>query len=559
MILHGFFNLSLFQAEELKNLGNKSLQSGNVEEAINLYTEAIGLDPENHILWSNRSAAYCKNSQYEKALEDAEKIIQINPNWSRGYSRKGAALHGLERLDEAIESYKKGLELDPNNDVLKQSLASVENALRSQSAQLFQQFSQFFDGDVQSTVRKIPQIAQYADDPEFMRMVNEIKADQSKIGQYLSDNRIMTYISLVLQQTMGGGQPSEPQPQKETPPPKKEEPKGPELTDNQKKAEELKNQGNKLYKARKFDEALELYDQAYQVDPENLIYLLNKTAVIFEKQEYEKCMQECEAIIDLAREKRADFKIIGKALGRIGNCHIKLGNREMAIECYKKSLTEFRDPVTLANLRKLEKEIEEEAKRAYINPELSDKAKEEGNEHFKAGRYPEAIKCYTEAIKRNPENHILYGNRATAYSKLGEYHYVIKDCDQSLALNDSYIRAYVRKAQAYYMLKEYSKSLEWYEKGLKIDPNNAECKTGYEKTIRVLEGSLRSEDDANLTDEERLQRAYANPEVAEILKDPVMNQILQQMSTDPKAAADHMKNPEIRKRIAILRAAGVVR
>lgn len=71
------------QAEQLKRQGNSALQEGNMEEAIRLYSEAIRLDPDNHILYSNRSAAYAKLQEYEKALEDAEKTVKLKPDWAK--------------------------------------------------------------------------------------------------------------------------------------------------------------------------------------------------------------------------------------------------------------------------------------------------------------------------------------------------------------------------------------------------------------------------------------------------------------------------------------------
>lgn len=61
------------------------------------------------------------------------------------------------------------------------------------------------------------------------------------------------------------------------------------------------------------------------------------------------------------------------------------------------------------------------------------------------------------------------------------------------------------------------------------------------------------------TEQETLQRAMQDPEVASIMSDPVMNQILQSSQQNPAALQDHMKNPDIRKKIQKLVAAGVIR
>lgn len=69
--------------DELKGEGNKLLQSGDFEEAIGKYTEAIELDPDNHVLYSNRAAALTKAGKYLEALGDADKTIQLKPDWAR--------------------------------------------------------------------------------------------------------------------------------------------------------------------------------------------------------------------------------------------------------------------------------------------------------------------------------------------------------------------------------------------------------------------------------------------------------------------------------------------
>lgn len=54
-----------------------------LRRAIQLYTEALDLDPENHILYTNRSAAYLKNGQVDKALADAVKARTVCPKWGK--------------------------------------------------------------------------------------------------------------------------------------------------------------------------------------------------------------------------------------------------------------------------------------------------------------------------------------------------------------------------------------------------------------------------------------------------------------------------------------------
>ncbi|NXI44035.1 TTC31 protein, partial [Galbula dea] len=71
-----------------------------------------------------------------------------------------------------------------------------------------------------------------------------------------------------------------------------------------------------------------------------------------------------------------------------------------------------------------------------------------GNEAAQQGRYSEAVQAFTEAVKLNPWEHRLFGNRSYCYEKLGRYEEALRDAQESLRLQPGWPKGFFRKGKA---------------------------------------------------------------------------------------------------------------
>lgn len=309
-----------------------------------------------------------------------------------------------------------------------------------------------------------------------------------------------------------------------------------------------KDAGNAAYKKKDFEIAHKHYDKAIELDPHNISFLTNKAAAYYEENKCTECIAVCERAVELGREHRADYKIIAKALGRIGSAYAKLEKPDQALVYYNKSLSEFRDPAILSKKNDIQKIVKEMERKAYINPELAVEEKNKGNACFKSGDFPTAIKHYTEALKRDPDNAVLYSNRAACYTKLMEFQMAVSDCEKCNEKDPSNIKGYIRKGAALTAMRELGRAAKAYEEAMRLDPSNEEAKQGYIMASRQ----------SNANPEERRKQAMNDPEIQAILSDPGMRLILEQMSQDPKSAQEHLKNTDVRDKIMKLVDSGIV-
>jgi len=133
----------------------------------------------------------------------------------------------------------------------------------------------------------------------------------------------------------------------------------------------------------------------------------------------------------------------------------------------------------------------------------------------------------------------------------------LKDANEAIKVDANFVKAYIRKSNILFAMREYTKAIEAIQQATDHDTDHQHTKEISQQELKCQQAlfSQRGEE----SQEETLQRAMRDPEVAGIMNDPVMQQILQQAQNDPGALQDHMKNPAVRQKIQKLVTAGIIR
>jgi tetratricopeptide (TPR) repeat protein len=153
--------------DELREKGNSEFKQCNFKKAYNYYTKAIdtafeslnlnGIDknPEESIetisfiksneclqkCYNNRSQCNLKLSNFEEALEDANKVLIAVPDDTKALFRRCQAYKELNKLEEAMRDTRRLISIDPKN---KQFIDFIQSLTRLIQDKVTLHFSSFF-------------------------------------------------------------------------------------------------------------------------------------------------------------------------------------------------------------------------------------------------------------------------------------------------------------------------------------------------------------------------------------------------------------------------------
>ncbi|CAM6092853.1 unnamed protein product [Calypogeia fissa] len=117
------------KSEELKASANAAFQAHRYSRAVELYTQAIELNPENAVFYSNRAFAHTKLEEYGSAILDATHSIELNAKYIKGYYRRGAAYLAMGKLKEALRDFRQVAKIVPKDPDATKKLRECEKAV----------------------------------------------------------------------------------------------------------------------------------------------------------------------------------------------------------------------------------------------------------------------------------------------------------------------------------------------------------------------------------------------------------------------------------------------
>lgn len=197
--------------------------------------------------------------------------------------------------------------------------------------------------------------------------------------------------------------------------------------DNQMTSGDYIRSGNRYYDKKDYQNALESYNRAVELDENNAVAYYNRGCVFSRQKEYNK------AIADYSKAIELDKNYVNAYYGR-GIVYGEQGKYDKAIEDYSRTI-----------------ELDKNYAYAYNN---------RGIVFYEQREYEKAIEDYSKAIELDENDAVAYYNRGIVYDEQGKYDKAIEDYSRATELDINYKNAYLNRAYVYRLLGENEKALE---------------------------------------------------------------------------------------------------
>tara|TARA_Y100000817_G_C16800420_1_gene519375 strand:- start:494 stop:1048 length:555 start_codon:yes stop_codon:yes gene_type:complete len=118
--------LMLFEGSDLIN-------NNRLNEAVNLFTKVIEIDPKWAEAWNKRATALYLLGEFQKSQNDIDKVLELEDRHFGALSGQGLVNIQLKNYEKAIMSYEKVQEIYPSMKSPQIMIKEIERLIKKQS------------------------------------------------------------------------------------------------------------------------------------------------------------------------------------------------------------------------------------------------------------------------------------------------------------------------------------------------------------------------------------------------------------------------------------------
>jgi len=118
----------------MKEEGNGLFKGGRFREAVDIYSQALKVDPinkgTNSKILQNRALCYIRLKENKSAVADCTRALELDPSYTKARKTRAKALGALGDWEEAVKEYKSVAEANPSEPNIAQEIRTAELELK---------------------------------------------------------------------------------------------------------------------------------------------------------------------------------------------------------------------------------------------------------------------------------------------------------------------------------------------------------------------------------------------------------------------------------------------